>query len=145
MVDLTSQVTLSGYESADSLKFANPNEIEKSVVAADGKVWALQSNGDLWVFGEVSWSNTFDFDLDLQNRAVLLNTDGLLERSWQPLGFGGWEALGNDVLKFAIPKAGSKAGIVFNLPPTTGCTRIRNCNGPRPTILASIKPAIFSG
>src|SRR5262249_46966631 len=78
-------------------------ELGRNVVKAEpqnGAWWVLQADGNLLVDGVPTWSDKADFHFDGQHRALLLGTataGGMLSRSKQAYGAGGWDVLATGV------------------------------------------------
>ncbi len=76
--------------------------VVKFRVAANGAVWALQADGQVFVNGQHGWDDKADFAFDSQNRVVFLGTGGHLSRSLSAYGNGGFGPLGDGVTKYQI-------------------------------------------
>jgi hypothetical protein len=74
----------------------------KYAQTTDGHWIVLQRDGQVLVDGAMAWAHKTDLSLDAQDRLILLDSSGLLQRSRGPRGTGGWDALGQGVRKYAV-------------------------------------------
>ena len=112
-----------GYYSAEFTleeSFDQPLQIVKSITAADGRVYSLDSEDWLSIDGYRVWEKTRDFALSSDGTLHWLSTGGMLARR---LSNGSWQELDRDTTKFAI----SNDGTVYSL----GADGWVNLNGER--------------
>jgi hypothetical protein len=83
-------------------------DVVKFLIAPNGTLYYLRSDGWLCANGTASWANTRDFAIDPASRLYWLGTGGLLQRY---IPASGWERLGTNVRKFAV----SAIGTVYDL------------------------------
>jgi Ca2+-binding RTX toxin-like protein len=81
LIDLTSPVTLPGYEQADRLEFGNPSQVIKSAVRGDGTLFALGADGGLYVNGLRDLLGISNFAIAPNGRIYVLQMNGVFMAS----------------------------------------------------------------